>query len=64
MSKIESTTADVVWGAEAISTHLGRTVKATFCALESGKVPGARKIGGRWAFNPKVFLAAFETHAA
>jgi hypothetical protein len=61
--KVESTAADVVWGAEAIAPHLGRTVKATFCALESGKVPGAKKIGGRWAFNLKVFLAAFEAAA-
>jgi hypothetical protein len=62
MSKIqiESTSADLVWGAEAISPHLGRTVKGTFGALESGRVPGAKKIAGRWALNLKVYLAAFE----
>jgi len=65
MSKIqiESATSDLVWGADAIAPHLGRTVKGTFGALESGKVPGARKIAGRWALNLKVYLAAFEVAA-
>ena len=65
MSKIqiESTTADLVWGAEAIAPHVGRSVKGTFGALESGKVPGARKIAGRWALNLKIYLAAFEAAA-
>jgi hypothetical protein len=64
MSKAaESTTADLVWGAEAIAPHLGRTVKGTFGALESGKVPGAKKIAGRWALNLRVYLSAFELAA-
>jgi hypothetical protein len=54
---------DIVWGAEAIAPHLGRTVKGAFGALESGKVPGARKIAGRWALNLRVYFAAFETAA-
>ncbi len=54
------TTADVVWGAQAIAPHIGRTVKGAFGALESGKVPGAKKIAGRWALNLRVFHAAFE----
>ena len=57
----ESTPVDpnIVWGAEAIAPHLGRTVKGTFGALESGKVPGAKKIAGRWALNLRVFHTAF-----
>lgn len=58
--KVESTTAHLVWGAEAIAPHIGRTTKGAFGALESGKVPGAKKIAGRWALDLKVFLAAFE----
>jgi hypothetical protein len=50
----------IVWGANAIAPHLGRTVKGAFGALESGKVPGAKKIAGRWALNLQVYFAAFE----
>jgi hypothetical protein len=55
---------DVIWGAKAIASYFRRTEKATYAALESGKVPGARKIGGKWALNPRVFHAAFESAAA
>lgn len=53
----------VIWGAEAIAPYLGRTTKGAFGALESGKVPGAKKIAGRWGLSLKVFLASFENHA-
>jgi hypothetical protein len=57
-------TAEVIWGARAIGQAIGRTEKAAFAMLEQGKLPGARKIAGRWAFNPKVFSAAFDEAAA
>lgn len=50
----------IVWGAKAIAEIIGRPVKATFAALETGKIPGAKKIAGRWGINPRVFFAAFE----
>jgi hypothetical protein len=53
-----------VWGAKAIASHLGRTEKGAFSALESGRVPGAIKIAGRWALDLDVFDAAFEGVAA
>lgn len=56
-------TDTIVWGAEAIAPYLGRTTKGAFGALESGKVPGAKKIAGRWGLNLKVFLASFENQA-
>jgi hypothetical protein len=49
----------LVWGAQAIAPHLGRTVKGTFGALESGRVPGAKKVAGRWGLNLAVFYASF-----
>lgn len=64
MSKIQSTTADLIWGAENIAPHIGRTTKGAFGALESGKIPGAKNIAGRWALNLKVYLAAFENTSA
>lgn len=65
MSIQAETTADtsIVWGAAAIAPHIGRSVKGAFGALESGKVPGAKKIAGRWALNLSVFLAAFKDAA-
>jgi hypothetical protein len=49
----------IIWGGAAIANAIGRSEQATFRALEEGKIPGARKIAGRWALNPKVFLASF-----
>ena len=54
----------IIWGATAIAPYLGKSEKGVFHALEGGKVPGARKIGGRWALNLNVFYASFETVAA
>jgi hypothetical protein len=55
---------EIVWGAASIGKAIGRTEKATFAMLEQGKVAGARKVAGRWAFNPKIFFASFEDVAA
>jgi hypothetical protein len=61
MSITETTPDNIVHGAEAIAPHLGRTVKGTYGALESGRVPGARKIAGKWALNLRVYHKSFET---
>jgi hypothetical protein len=52
--------AEIVWGAKAIAAMIGRSEKATFAMLEQNKLAGARKVAGRWAFNPAVFFASFE----
>jgi hypothetical protein len=62
MSMNETTPDNIVHGAEAIAPHLGRTVKGTYGALESGRVPGARKIAGKWALNLRVYHASFESN--
>ena len=49
----------IVWEAKNIAPHLGRTTKGAFNALESGRVPGAKKIAGRWALNLAVYHASF-----
>jgi len=64
MSKNETVVPALVWGAEAIGLYLNKTTKAAFHMLERGRIPGARKIGGRWVLDPKVFHAAFEERAA
>jgi hypothetical protein len=59
-----TTTIELVWGCKAIAEKIGRTERATFAALEQGKIPGARKIAGRWALDPRVFMAAFAAEVA
>ncbi len=52
--------AKIIWGAVAIAPYIGRSAKGAYHALESGTVPGAKKIVGRWALNLTVFYASFE----
>jgi hypothetical protein len=51
----------VVWGATAIAEIIGRSEKSVFHMLTARKLPGARQVGGRWCFSPRVFFATFET---
>ncbi|MGY3615947.1 DNA-binding protein [Bradyrhizobium sp. USDA 10063] len=60
-SEIPTAGEQIVWGAAAIAKVIGHTETATFAMLERGKLPGARKVGRRWAFNPKIFFTSFET---
>lgn len=50
----------IVWGAKDIAKAIGRSEKAVFAMLERGQCPGAKKIGGRWGLNLRVFIASFE----
>lgn len=52
---METKSLELLWGAAAIAKAIGRTERATFHALEKGELPGARKIAGRWCFDPAVF---------
>ena len=65
ISKIEQLPSDqFVWGAKAIGKLIGRSEKGAFHALESGRVPGAKKIAGRWGIHVPTFLASFQPTAA
>jgi hypothetical protein len=44
----EETGLDLLWGATPIGKALGLNPRQAYHLLESGLVPGARKIGGRW----------------
>jgi hypothetical protein len=48
-----------VSGARAIAKVIDRSEKATFYALEQGQIPGAKKVGGRWALDTEIFFASF-----
>jgi len=51
-------TATLIWGAREISKRLGISEQSTFFALNSETgVPGAKRIGGRWALHLPSFEA-------
>lgn len=56
----ERVALELLWGADAIAKELGRTVKATFHMLESGHLPFARKIKGRWCASRTKLHEFFE----
>ncbi len=54
-----TTETKIIWECANIAKAIGRTEKATFYALQEGKIPGAKKIAGRWGLDFSVFVAAF-----
>ena len=55
-----TTDAKIIWGCKAIAEAIGRSEKACFHALQENKIPGAKKIAGRWGLDYSVFVAAFQ----
>ena len=53
-------TRQLVWGAPAIAARINRTERATYHMLESGQLPGAKKVAGRWCFDPAAFYASLD----
>ncbi|MBZ3693222.1 DNA-binding protein [Phyllobacterium calauticae] len=49
---------ELVWGLEAISKIIGRTVRQTHYMLSTGKIP-ARQIGNRWVVERGVLIRFF-----
>ncbi|WP_454647804.1 hypothetical protein [Bradyrhizobium liaoningense] len=58
--KIENPESELIWGAAAIGKVIGRSEKGAFHALQSGRVPGARNVAGRWGLHVPTFLASFQ----
>jgi hypothetical protein len=48
-----------IWGAPNISKAIGRSLRSTYDLLESDALPGAKKVGGRYAFFPSLFRGSF-----
>lgn len=64
MQQQTASSLGVIWGGRAIAAALGREEVATYKALEQGHIPGARKVGGRWCFDPDAFRRALASGAA
>ena len=48
---------DLLWGAAEIARVINRTPKQVFHMLESGHIPPARKVGGRWMVSRRKLVA-------
>ena len=49
--------SDFLWGCKAIAAFIGRTPRATFHLLETGKLP-AGKVGATWVAS-KILLREY-----
>ena len=56
----EPATMDLIWGAAAIGKVINRTPKQVFHMLESGHIPPARKLGGKWVVSERQLREFFE----
>ncbi|MDQ0998090.1 hypothetical protein QFZ34_003272 [Phyllobacterium ifriqiyense] len=54
---------ELVWGLEAISKIIGRTVRQTHYMLSTGKIP-AKQIGTRWVVERGQLMRFFMESAA
>lgn len=61
LSKLAATPDEFVWGAADIGKYLGRSKETTWYMLDQGRVPGAKKIAGRWGMHVPTFLASFQS---
>ena len=50
-------------GGKAIAEYLGRSVAATFHALDRRQIPGAAKHGGTWVLDTVLFEDAHRAKA-
>jgi len=50
----------IVWGVPAIAREIGATERKVYHLVETNRLPGAKKIAGRWALRVDLFHAAFE----
>lgn len=49
----------LVWGAKNIARAIGLNRRQAFQKLQSGELPGAKKIAGSWVLDVSVFRASF-----
>ena len=55
---------DIIWGVKAISVAINRTDRVTYRLLETGEIPPAKKVGGRWCVSRRKLVEHFEQVAA
>ena len=51
---------DLIWGAKNIARAICQSERQTFYMLESGQLPGARKVGGKWVITRAMLRRIFE----
>jgi hypothetical protein len=55
---------ELVWGIREIAARINRDERAAAHLLRNGELPGAKRIGGKWAFRPAIFFSNFERASA
>ena len=50
----------VLWGAAEIGRAIGKSKRQAFHLLESGRLQGAKKVGGRWVITLRALMVNFE----
>ncbi len=55
---------DLIVGAAKIAEFRGESERRTYHLLESGQLPGAFKMGGRWNLLKSTHMARLEQEAA
>jgi hypothetical protein len=55
---------EFAWGAEAISKIIGQDRRATFRLLEFNRLPGVRKLGGRYMAHIPTLIAGLKSGGA
>lgn len=51
---------DLVWSVRSIASVIRRSERQTYNLLETGRLPPARKVGGRWCASRAALKRFFE----
>jgi hypothetical protein len=55
----DNTGGELVWGQRDIGRLIGRDARSAGRLLRLEMVPGARRVGGRWAISRSALIRAF-----
>lgn len=50
---------ELIWGADAIASEIGLERRQAYNLLETGALPGAKKVGRRWVISRRRLWATF-----
>ncbi len=60
----DETKEQLIWGVERIADEIGRDRRQVYHLLNTGALPGARKVGGRWVIAKAKLWKIFNDEVA
>jgi hypothetical protein len=51
---------DILWGASEIARAIGRSTRETYHLLQTARLRGPKKVGGRWCVTRLALLENFQ----